>query len=404
MFKFLFISLFTATSLFAQIPTYVPSNGLVGWWPFDGNANDESVSGNNGTVNGSVLTSDRFGTVNSAYSFDGIDDRINILISNIAQGNSPRTISFWALYLGDISNNNQQIVGYGGTITNERFSILYRPSELKVDICAHNNDFGAVVNNVLNFWHFYTAVYNGSNVTLYLDGQIIAQSIKNYNTIGNEVFVGYNGNFNHEFGEPYHGKIDDIGIWNRALSASEISSLYAGCNLSITSQPQDQNVNISAGSASFSTTSSSTNASFQWQINLGLGFQNLSNAGQFNGVNSPMLTISNVNMSNNNQVFRCIIQDGVCADTTTEAILLVIDNVGVNLDEMDNLLLYPNPVTNELNVIGLANDTNKFEIFNVSGSVVLNGDFLDRIRLDNLNTGTYHIKINNQNTFLFVKQ
>lgn len=53
MFKFLFISFFTATSLFAQIPTYVPSNGLVGWWPFDGNAND--LSGNN--LNGNFINS-----------------------------------------------------------------------------------------------------------------------------------------------------------------------------------------------------------------------------------------------------------------------------------------------------------------------------------------------------------
>jgi hypothetical protein len=35
----------------AQVPSYVPTNGLVGWWPFNGNANDESGNGNNGTVN-----------------------------------------------------------------------------------------------------------------------------------------------------------------------------------------------------------------------------------------------------------------------------------------------------------------------------------------------------------------
>ena len=41
---------------FAQVPSYVPSNGLVGWWPFNGNANDESGNGNNGVVNGATLT------------------------------------------------------------------------------------------------------------------------------------------------------------------------------------------------------------------------------------------------------------------------------------------------------------------------------------------------------------
>ena len=46
---------------FGQVPSYVPTNGLVGWWGFNGNANDESGNGNNGTVNGATLIADRFG-------------------------------------------------------------------------------------------------------------------------------------------------------------------------------------------------------------------------------------------------------------------------------------------------------------------------------------------------------
>jgi hypothetical protein len=59
----------------------VPSNGLVGWWPFNGNANDESGNGNNGTVNGATLTIDRFGNANQAYGFDGVDDFIEVINS-----------------------------------------------------------------------------------------------------------------------------------------------------------------------------------------------------------------------------------------------------------------------------------------------------------------------------------
>jgi len=75
---FSLLSLFSL-SVFAQIPNYVPANGLVGWWPFNGNANDESGNGNNGTVNGATLTSDRFGNSNMAYSFDGMNDNIEII-------------------------------------------------------------------------------------------------------------------------------------------------------------------------------------------------------------------------------------------------------------------------------------------------------------------------------------
>ena len=57
--------------IFAQnIPSYVPKDGLVGWWPFNGNANDESGRGDHGKVNNCKLVKDRFGKENSAYYFD----------------------------------------------------------------------------------------------------------------------------------------------------------------------------------------------------------------------------------------------------------------------------------------------------------------------------------------------
>ena len=60
------------------MPNYVPTNGLVGWWPFNGNANDESANNNNGIINGPVLTTDRDGNANSAYDFNGTTDFIEV--------------------------------------------------------------------------------------------------------------------------------------------------------------------------------------------------------------------------------------------------------------------------------------------------------------------------------------
>ena len=62
----------TTTNVFAAITT----EGLVAYYPFNGNANDESTDGHDGTVYGATLTTDRFGNSNSAYSFDGINDYI----------------------------------------------------------------------------------------------------------------------------------------------------------------------------------------------------------------------------------------------------------------------------------------------------------------------------------------
>ena len=79
--KLLFLLVICLSSnAFSQIPNYVPSNGLIGYWPFNGNANDESGTGNDGTVNGATLTADRFGNANAAYDFDGVNDNITLLL------------------------------------------------------------------------------------------------------------------------------------------------------------------------------------------------------------------------------------------------------------------------------------------------------------------------------------
>ena len=87
-----FIALSSISAFAQNVPSYVPSNGLVGWWPFNENANDESGNGNNGTVNGSTLTTDRFGNINQAYSFLNSSILVNNPIG-LPTGNAPYTLS-----------------------------------------------------------------------------------------------------------------------------------------------------------------------------------------------------------------------------------------------------------------------------------------------------------------------
>ena len=66
LFLLLFLLLMNYITGYSQVPSFVDTNGLVGWWPFDGNANDYSGNGNNGTVNGAVFsTTDRHGNLNA---------------------------------------------------------------------------------------------------------------------------------------------------------------------------------------------------------------------------------------------------------------------------------------------------------------------------------------------------
>ena len=94
------------------------NDGLVAFYPFNGNANDESGNGYDGTVFGAALTADRNGSPNSAYFFDGVDDYIEINDPVITS--APFSISFWIsveeIYEADnsnfiVSNTNDEFVG-----------------------------------------------------------------------------------------------------------------------------------------------------------------------------------------------------------------------------------------------------------------------------------------------------
>jgi hypothetical protein len=132
----LFSLLILATQLFAQVPNYVPTNGLVGWWGFNGNANDESGNGNNGTVNSATLTTDRFGNANKAYSFDGVNDQINIPSSNsIANFPNGQSISFWMkISAYPIDGKEHYIIDKTGASGTAKFYQVFISDYLNLDV------------------------------------------------------------------------------------------------------------------------------------------------------------------------------------------------------------------------------------------------------------------------------
>jgi uncharacterized protein (TIGR02145 family) len=222
--------LLSFSSLFSQIPSYVPTNGLVGWWPFNGNANDESGNGNNGTVNGATLTSDRFGIANSSYLFDGMNDWINMPSGSSTSLNitSNFTLSFWfkttqgtnagLIGFGDnLNGNGGYLVAIGnGTVNN--------PNGKLTAMTGVNWYTGA--NQVIdNKWHFASVVLNLNSLTFIIDNVIDASFS------GAQPPVSFNGlraiaARNNGLAGYFNGQIDDIGTWNRALTQQEITNLY----------------------------------------------------------------------------------------------------------------------------------------------------------------------------------
>jgi hypothetical protein len=334
-------TLLTATlvpcSANAQVPNYVPTNGLVGWWPFNGNAQDESGNGNNGTVNGATLTADRFGNVDEAYSFDGVQSFIEM--------NIPQTLSFslstWfnpsiltTGILGIIQHKDNCTRGAGYIIEIQNSSIRYQASNCGQcgNICPNYYDFPNVFNSNINQWyHMILTCDNNGLYNLFIDNNLI-HTTTNASTLC-QFNVPFSVGKHHDGTDLYYfnGKIDDIGLWNRALTDVEITALYNGCSNLISSQPTVQTVTLSAAnSAQFSVTSTATSPIYQWQTNLGVGFQNISDAGQYSGTATSTLTVSNLTVANNhNQQFRCLVTDGSCADTTDIAVLTVIDDLGI---------------------------------------------------------------------------
>lgn len=230
-------------NLFSQtIPQYLPANGLVAWYPFNGNANDESGNGNNGILNGATPTSDRNGNTGSAYSFTGTSGYISGNCS--AFPIADRTVSIW-FYGTNIGagTKGKSLFGYGGSVCGtswlEMFDLPEHPGTYEASGHCDSNlvthSFGLDTPN--NMWHHWVITNNASGIKFYLDGQLVSSNANHSdNTFvsGKEFVIGGipspegTGFWIDENQEPLEGKIDDIAIYNRTLTACEITQLYTG--------------------------------------------------------------------------------------------------------------------------------------------------------------------------------
>ena len=233
--------LMTTQMIYSQVPpAYVPTNGLVGYWPFNGNANDESGNGNNGTVISGLLSNDRLGNANSSYYLNGQNDYITVpSVSSILPNRL--TLSVWIKIPSNYSGNN----GIGPIIRARFYGyILWFDSSNGsiIHILHHNSSSTTTTNTPSNIndnqWHQIVGSFDGTNNKLYLDGQLISTdttTLSNlYYVSDGPVVFGRDGNNTSASTAMYQGWIDDIGIWNRALTQQEITDLYTN-NLSANS-------------------------------------------------------------------------------------------------------------------------------------------------------------------------
>jgi hypothetical protein len=236
------VSLQSTTSN-CNIPQGNLASGLVAYYPFCGNANDESGNSHNGVVNGAVLTPDRFGNANSAYNFTGSTNDITLANSQ-SLINSSFSVSAWCT-IDNLSPSyyDAVIIGqYNGQVSTERkwlfgYRSISSQRGISYYLCDNLGNFQAnsyATNWVpiqTNWYHIVWVFDSGNSIKTYVNGVLnsdVAMSLTNINNVSNNILTKIGNGVDTDVVQnlPWNGKVDDVGIWNRTLTPQEITNLY----------------------------------------------------------------------------------------------------------------------------------------------------------------------------------
>lgn len=227
-----------SNEVFYEITSLPPSNGLVSYWPFSENADDASGNGNDGSVYGSLLSKDRFGSSNSAYSFDGKNDYIDFGNDISLRGGTAglTIVGYFNANQASLGSNNQ------GTIIEKRnpseskgdWGVYIRNNSISWRLYSTTNDNGASLTSTQilnsNQWYFFAVNYidtSGKRV-IYINDVLVAEDTRpvgltSGSLSNNPVTIAKNQQGDFEY---FNGLIDDIRIYNRSLLGVEILQLY----------------------------------------------------------------------------------------------------------------------------------------------------------------------------------
>jgi hypothetical protein len=300
------LAITAAFSISIQAQSFL-TNGLVVYYPFNGNANDASGNGNNGIIYGGVtLAPDRFGNPNSAYTFDGVDGYIDV---GNPLGDNPAylTESAWVKIISRTTNwdfNNPAVSPPIDVIMTKRQNGADGSGSATLGVvCAGTNaGAGLIASDAgyhwtpctgttltsTNDWFFICGVVSNGTFQIYVNG-VLENSITDLFPLSStdDIYLMHEGAW--VAGTFFcNGTLDDVRIYNRALSSNEIAQLYAYESQatnppSITGQPQPVIANV-GDNVSFNVTASGTvPLSYKWSLN---------------GTNIPSATASSLTISN----------------------------------------------------------------------------------------------------------
>ncbi len=242
------------TSTAQNLPSYVPTTGLIGWWGLNGNASDSSGNANNGTVNGATLSTDRNGNANSAYNFNGTSDYIALptgLASGLTTGQV--TVAGW-MYITTNSTWSSLLKNWGSLTTGGfHLGLADLTQKLNVQITqANGTTVSSTAPNIMsaNAWHHVAFTADGSFIHLYQDAVEITTPIS-YNGTLKTSFLYTNigakpstSNTPASFPGYLNGKADDIGLWSVALTQQQITGLFTAQPTGIESHKNENAISL----------------------------------------------------------------------------------------------------------------------------------------------------------------
>jgi hypothetical protein len=223
------------------------TNGLVAYYPFNGNAHDETGNGNNGSVSGAILVRDRFGNENSAYGFNGTNSYIQV--ARLVTSGQPFTWSVWFRPGFSQTNLACSIMNQGQPPIRISPEFRINPAGAPGTIWFYSYDTTAhlMYSSRRSQWDtnsWYQVIVTsdaGGNRYLFVNGQLEATATNvPFGQQNTNLYIG--ANIGQVPGEGYFlGAIDDIRIYNRALTPQDVSNLYA-----IESGPNSLSIRVAA--------------------------------------------------------------------------------------------------------------------------------------------------------------
>ena len=217
------------------------TEGLVAYYPFNGNANDESFNGHTGTVYGATLTTDRFGNTNSAYHFDGLATQyIEVPHSSSLENLDQLTLAVWVnsfisgddnlpFILGKCSQNDWSYAAYALGRTRWVYDGTFR-ARLRNN-SGTNPEFGGITQPQANQWYHLALIYDSMEASLWVNGVKegsipFSGTLVSLDPTNAPLRIGtMKGISDNQY--VWNGIIDDVHIYNRALTNSEVTQLYS---------------------------------------------------------------------------------------------------------------------------------------------------------------------------------